>query len=151
MDKKGCWQFVHQTDAKLNAMEPITSIEDLKNAIQVLEFEHVYKQQLLKEQVFLTIESLKPANLIRSSIHEITSSPYLVENILGATVGLASGYISRKLIVSGSHNIFRKLFGSILQFGVTNVVAQHSDSIKSIGQFIYQHFLHKKEVNSEKL
>lgn len=132
-------------------MEPITSIEELKIAIQILEFEHTTKGQQLKEQLFITRDSLKPVNLIKSALSEVASSPYLIDNILGATMGLASGYISRKLIVGKSGNIFRKLLGTILQFGVTNVVAQHSDPIKSFGQFISKHFRHKKEVNSEKL
>ena len=129
-------------------MEPITTINEIKIAIQILEFEHTIKGQQLKEQLFITHESLKPVNLIKNTLHEVASSPYLIDNILGATMGLASGYISRKLVVGGSHNIFRKLLGSILQFGVTNVVAQHSDPMKSFGQFISNYFLHKKEVNS---
>jgi len=132
-------------------MEAITTTDELKNAIQILEFDQQIREQQLKEQVYLTVESLKPVNLIKSTLHEVASSPYLIDNILGATMGLASGYISRKLVVGGSHNIIKKLFGTILQFGVTNVVAQHTDPIKSVGQFIYQHFLKKKEVNSEKL
>jgi len=146
-----CWQYAHQTDAKINSMEPITNSDELKNAIQILEFDQQIRELQLKEQVYLTVESLKPINLIKSTIHEVASSPYLIDNMLGATVGLASGYLSRKLVIGGSHNIIRKLFGSILQFGVTNVVAQHSDRIKSIGEFIYKHFLRKKEVNSENL
>jgi len=131
-------------------MENITSVDGLKNAIQVMELEHEYKQQLLKEQFSLTYESLKPINLIKSTFHDVTSSPYLIDNILGATVGLASGYISRKIVVGGSVNLIRKLLGSVLQFGITNVVSQHPESIKSIGQFIYQHILRKKEFKSDK-
>lgn len=131
-------------------MENISSVSGLKNAIQTLEFEHVYKEQLLKEQLHFTFESLRPANLIKSALHDATSSPYLIDNILGATVGLASGYISRKITIGGSGNRFRKLLGSIIQFGVTNVVAQHPDAIKSIGQFILRHIPRKKEMNSEK-
>lgn len=132
-------------------MENISSVAGLKDAIQILEFEHTYKEQLLKEQFYHTYESLKPVNLIKSVIHDAASSPYLIDNILGTAVALATGYISKKIAVGGSGNVIRKLFGSILQFGVTNVVAQHADPIKSFGQFIYQHFLHKKEVNSERL
>ena len=132
-------------------MKPITSTAELKNAIQILEFDQQIREQQLKEQVYLAIESLKPVNLIKSTLSEVASSPFLIDNILGATVGLASGYLTRKLVVSGSGNIFRKLFGTVIQFGVTNLVAQHSDPIKSVGQFIYRHFLRKKEVNSEKL
>ena len=132
-------------------METVSSIAELKIAIKILEFEQTIKGQQLKEQLLLTHESLKPINLIRSTLSEVTSSPYLIDNILGATLGLVSWFISKKIVVGGSGNIIRKLFGSILQFGVTNVVAQHSDPIKSFGQFIYQHFLRKKEANSEKL
>jgi len=128
-------------------MKSITSSAELKDAIQQLEFETTIKGQLLKEQLLLTHESLKPVNLIKSALSEVASSPYLVDNILGASVALATGYISKKIIIAGSGNVIRKLFGSILQFGVTNVVAQHTDTIKSVGQFIYQHFLHKKEMN----
>ena len=128
-------------------MKNIKSSAELKDAIQQLEFEHTIKGQLLKEQLLLTHESLKPVNLIKSALSEVASSPYLVDNILGASVALATGYISKKIVVSGSGNVIRKFLGTILQFGVTNVVAQHTDTIKSIGQFIYQHFLHKKEMN----
>ena len=131
-------------------MENITSVDGLKNAIQVMELEHEYKQQLLKEQFSLTYESLKPINLIKSTFHDVTSSPNLIDNILGATVGLATGYISRKIVVGGSVNLIRKLLGSVLQFGITNVVSQHPESIKSIGQFIYQYILRKKEFKSDK-
>jgi len=128
-------------------MKSITSSAELKDAIQQLEFETTIKGQLLKEQLLLTHESLKPVNLIKNALSEVASSPYLVDNILGASVALATGYISKKIVIAGSGNVIRKLFGSILQFGVTNVVAQHTDTIKSVGQFIYQHFLHKKEMN----
>ena len=77
-------------------MEPITSRDELKNVIQILEFDHSIKEQHLKEQLFIIHESLKPINLIKSTLHEVASSPYLIDNILGATVGLASGYISKK-------------------------------------------------------
>lgn len=106
-------------------MEPITSVDELRNAIQILEFDHVLKGQLLKEQVYLTVESLKPVNLIRSTMHEITSSPYLIENILGTAAGLITGYISKNIATGKSGNIVRNLLGAIIQFGVTNVVARH--------------------------
>ena len=131
-------------------MQNITSAAGLKNAIQLLEAEQAVKGQLLKEQFYLTYESLKPVNLLKSTLNDIASSPYLIDNILGTAMGLATGYLSKKIFIGASGNIFRKLFGSILQFGVTNVVAQHPDTIKSFGQFIFQHIFRKKEMNSEK-
>jgi hypothetical protein len=130
-------------------MEKITSVAELKSAIELLEVEHALKGQLLKEQVYLTYESLKPINVLKRTLKELTSSPYLIDNIPGTIMGLASGYLSKKLFTGGSGNIFRKLLGSILQFGVTNVVAKNSDVIKSTGLAIFQHFLQKKIMNSK--
>ena len=130
-------------------MENITTTEELKNAIELMEFEKLYKGQIVKEQLLIVHEALKPFNLIKSTISEATSSPYLIDNILGAAVGLASGYVSRKIVIGRSANVLRKLIGSALQFGVTNVVARHADTIKTFGQTIFQYSSHKKEMNAK--
>jgi hypothetical protein len=126
-------------------MQNITSSAGLKDAIKLLEAEQEIKAQLLKEQLYLTYESLKPVNLLRHTLKEISSSPYLIDNISGTAMGLLSGFLSRKIFVGSSGNLIRKLIGSILQFGVTNVVAQNSDVIKSIGQALLQHYFRKKK------
>jgi hypothetical protein len=77
-------------------MEAITTSVELKNAIRILEIDQTLKEQLLKEQFYLTYESLQPVNVIKSALNEVTTTPYLTDNILGATVGLISGYISKK-------------------------------------------------------
>ena len=130
-------------------MQNITSSKALRNAIQLMEEEQAIKGQLLKEQVFTTYESLKPINLIKNTLKDLSSSPYLIENIAGSVVGIATGYVSKKIVVGASANIFRKLFGTILQFGITNLVAQRSDAIKSVGQYIVQQVFRKSEKNSE--
>ena len=126
-------------------METISSIASLKNAIQLLEAEQTVKGILLKEQFQLTYESLKPINILKNTLKEVSSSPLLIDNILGSVVGLATGYVSKKIVVGASGNIFRNMLGSILQFGVSNVVSQHPDTIKSIGQAIFQRIFRKKE------
>ena len=131
-------------------MQNITSAAGLKDAIQLLEVEQATKGQLLKEHFYLTYESLKPVNLLKGTLNDISSSPYLIDNILGTAMGLATGYLSKKILIGASSNKFRKLIGSILQFGVINFVAQHSDTIKSFSRVIFQHFLRKKELNSKK-
>ena len=130
-------------------MQNINSTAELKNAIELLEVEHALKGRLLKEQFYITYESLKPINVLKRTLKELTSSAYLIDNIPGTIMGLASGYLSKKLFTGGSANIFRKLLGSLLQFGVTNVVAKNSESIKSTGLTIFQHFLQKKIMNSK--
>ena len=131
-------------------MQNITTSAELKNAIQILEIEQEFKLQLLKEQFYITYESLKPINILRSTFKSITLSPNLNENILDTIIGLATGYLSKKIFIGASGNIIRKLFGSVVQFGVSNIVAQHPDSIKSLGQFIFQYIFHKTEMNSKR-
>ena len=130
-------------------MQTINSIAGLRASIQLLEVEHSIKGQLLKEQLFITYESLKPVNLLKYTLNEISSSPNMIDNLSGTAIGLLSGYLSKKVIVGSSGNIIRKLIGSVLQFGVTNIVAQNSDLIKSLGLSLFQHFTRRKEVSSK--
>jgi len=117
-------------------MENINSAAELKLAIQAKQLEHNIQAELLKEQLSIAFESLKPISLIKNTLRELTSSPYLIENMVSAIAGLASGYVSKKIAVGTSHNIFRKVMGSVLQFSVTNLVAQHPEILKNLGQLI---------------
>jgi hypothetical protein len=134
--------FIHKNKKE---MGNINSAAELKLAILEKQFEHSIQGALLKEHILLTIESLKPISLIKNTLAEITSSPYLVENMFGAITGLVTGYVSKKIAIGTSHNLFRKILGSALQFGVTNLVAQHPEALKNIGQLIIEKIFHKKE------
>ena len=125
-------------------MQNITTTDELKNAIQILEVEQTVKGQLLKEQLYDTYDSLKTVSLIKGTLKEVVSSPFMIDNILGTVLGLATGYYSKKILIGTSGNILRKIFGSMFQFGVTKVVAQPVNSVKSFGLYIFQHLLHKK-------
>ncbi len=131
-------------------MQNITSALELKNAIQLLEVEREAKRHLLKEQFYIAYESFKPVNLLRSAWKDLSSSPFLVNNILGTSLGLAAGSLTKKIIIGTSENKVKKLIGTILQVGITNVITQNSDVIKSFGRFVFQHFFNKKEMNNGK-
>ena len=128
-------------------MGKISSLAVLQETIEILEVEREIEGRILKEQFQLTYERFKPVNLLRSTLLEVTSTPYLLNNVVDTAIGLATGYLSKKMVIGASGNIFRKLLGIVVQLGVTNSVAQHPYTIRSIGQFIYQHFLGKKIKN----
>jgi hypothetical protein len=129
-------------------MQKVTTYAGLQDAIQLLKEEQTVKSQLLKEQLIVSYESLKPLNLFKSALKDISSSPGIGENLLGSAVGLASGYLSKKIFIGTSGNLLRKLIGSVLQYGVTNVVAKHPDAIKTFGQFIMEHLGRNKETKT---
>ncbi len=120
----------------------------LLDTIQFLQQEQAFKRQLLVDQLEISYESLKPLNLIKRALTEIGTSPDLTHNITGTLLGLASGFLSRKILVGTSGNLFRKLLGSVLQFGITNVVAQHPDAVKTFGRFILDQIIRMKESKS---
>ena len=131
-------------------MKKISSITELKSAIHILEEERAVKEQVMKEQFYITYESFKPAKLLGSSLKEMMASPYLMENVIDTTIGLATGYLSRRIVVGASSNIIRRVIGSVMQAGVTNFVAKHPNAIKSIGQSLFQTLFRKKDMNPKK-
>ncbi len=125
-------------------MQNISSSRELKDAIRQLEEKQAVNGQLLKEQFLIIVESIKPVNLIRSTIKDVTSSPDLISNILSTTLGLTAGYLTNKTLVRSTGGALKKLLGTVLQFGVTSVFVRNPDAVKSIGQSIIQRFLSKK-------
>ena len=124
-------------------MEKITSRSRLKEAIQLLEIKQAMKGQELKEQVFYTLEIFKPGNLLKKTLSDLASTPNLIDSILSTAIGLGTGYLSKKIFTGTSGNLFRKLIGSVLQLGVTTVIAQHPNTVKSLGRFIFQRIVNK--------
>ena len=125
-------------------MQKIISVTDLKDTIRQLEEEQTVSKQLFKEQLQLTVESLKPINLLRSTINEAFSSPDFMNNILGAAVGQTAGYVSKKMVVGSTRNPIMKLFGSILQTGIAALLTTYGDTIKETAIIIFKSFFNKK-------
>jgi hypothetical protein len=132
-------------------MKTINSYKEIKYSIQLLEAERHAKGQLLREQFLTTYDSFKLINIINSTIKDISSSPDLTDNIVGTATGIASGYITKKIIVGSSNNMFRKILGTAIQLGVTNFVAKHPDTIKNLSRSIINKVFHKKEEDTETL
>lgn len=114
----------------------INSATELRDAILQLESKQEDEGKMLKENFQITYESIKPINLIKSTLNEITASQDLKDNLLNTAAGLTAGYLSKKLFVGVSHNPLKKLLGTALMYGITNLVAKHPETIKSVGNGI---------------
>lgn len=110
--------------------------EALNKAIEVLQKKKDIEFELLKEQFHITYESLKPINLIKSTLADVASSPELKNNVLNNLIGLTTGYISKKVLLGSSRNPIKILLGSLFQFAIAKVVSKHTESIKSTGENI---------------
>jgi CRISPR/Cas system CSM-associated protein Csm5 (group 7 of RAMP superfamily) len=131
-------------------MRNITSTAGLKEAIQLLEAEKAANRKLLKEQFVNTYESFKPASLLRNTLQDISSSPNLIENILGTALGLGAGYLSRSILPGVTAMRFGKLLSPVLQLGVTNFVSKQSGNLRSLGEVMLLRIFRKKRVEIRK-
>lgn len=114
--------------------QEIKSAIHLSDAILQLEGRKTDEEKMLKEQFLLAYNSIKPINLIKSTIKEAGSSPDLRTNILNTGVGLAAGYLTKKLFIGISNNPLKKIIGGVLMFGITNLVTKNPDVVKAFGQ-----------------
>lgn len=131
-------------------MYKITNKKDLEETILLLEKKQAGQKQLLMEQFNLTRESFKPVNIIKSTLIETVTSSDFKNNILFSALGLTTGYFSRKLLLGTSGNPLKRLFGSILQFGIANFISHPPEILKSSVLRLLQLFAKKRNNDSEK-
>ncbi len=130
-------------------MNDITSLSELRKSIVFLEAEQEVKGQMLRQQFQLTYEGLKPVNLLKTAVLEMSSKPHLTAKLLVTSTGVALGYLTRKIITGATGGIFRNIFGSILQFGVTSLIARHPGEIKSFSLFAKRSLFGRRKANTE--
>lgn len=102
---------------KNNSITLRFTIEQLK-AKQALEISQ------LKTQFEKTYEGIKPINLIKNTISEVATSTDLRNGLLNNAIGLATGYLSKKIFFGSTHNPIKKILGTIVEFGIANIVAK---------------------------
>jgi len=106
-------------------MKKIHKAEELKNAILELEAKRIVSEEALKKQFHQTIETFKPANIVKNTVSEVTASPQFKHNILNLVLGLGAGYLTNKIAVGRKAGLFARTMGTALQFGVTSLVAKN--------------------------
>jgi len=128
----------------------------LNEAISLLEIIRAEELKLLRQQLHLTYEGLKPFNLIKNTFKEAVesgkealASPDLKVNMVNTSVGLAAGYLSKLLFVGISNNPLRKILGYAMMFGITKFVAKNPDGIKSLGNGLLK-FISRKRVTDNR-
>lgn len=126
-------------------MTKVDSIEQLKQRIAVLTIQQANDERLLKEQFKTSFDAIKPANLIKNTFHELSQSPDFKDDLLNTAMGIASGYVSKKLVVGDSQNPIKQILGMLLQVVITSIVSKNADGIKSIVTLLIDKLTSKKE------
>lgn len=121
--------------------------DNLKEAIGLLKRKQAVELTLLKEQIHEIHESIRPTNIIKNAFKQAVSAPDIKSNFIDNIIGLASGYVSKKAFVGGSHNTVTRILGTLLQIGVSNVTSKNSEAIRSLGEKVIQFIFKKTDKN----
>jgi hypothetical protein len=124
-------------------MKKLNETDALNELIQLNQQQYDTDLRLLKEQFHIAYESIKPINLIKNLVHEVTASPEIKEDLASNILGLATGFISKKIMIDENGSTFKKVIGTVLQFAVANVVSKHSANIKAVGTALFNNFFKK--------
>ena len=121
-------------------MEPITTQKELRAAILVLKFKQAEEGEALKEQFRMAYTSVNPKNIILNTIKDFGESNILKDGLLNTSVGLGTGYISKMIFQGVVNSPIKKLIGSALMFGITNIVARNPEGIKTMAKKVFNLF-----------
>lgn len=110
-------------------MKNKTEIEPIKAKIELLKAKQAAEFIAFKEQLQVTYMSLKPLNLIKSTLAEVTSSPDIRNHLIQGAVGIAGGYLSKKILIGASNNWFKQIAGTLVQFFITKKIVQKEEEI----------------------
>ena len=123
------------------------AINSLKESICLVKIRQIEEGKILKEQFKITYESLKPVNLIKSSMKDLVSSVEIKSSIFETLISIVSGYLTQKFIVTSKSNVFIKTLGMLMQFGVTNLVAKNSEDVRIFFSNLVDKYIspHKEE------
>lgn len=121
------------------------AVESLRESIRLLEIRQEKEGQELKAHLRITFESLKPANIIKHSLQELTSPSELKGNFLDAATTLLTGYLTHKILAGKNKNIFRRLLGLAMEFGVSSLVARNAELIREFTVSILEKFVKPAE------
>lgn len=102
----------------------------LDAAILALEIRQKREAELVKAEFRDAIEGIRPINLIKNTFREVSGSGELKDNMLNTAIGLGAGFVSKKAFVGFSHNPIKRLVGTAIMFGVTNLVSKNPLAVK---------------------
>lgn len=107
--------------------------DQLKEQVLRLEEKRSVEGKELKEQLLATYESLKPASIIKKTLHDMLASEEVKNDLTEAMLIVATRFVSKKIeaaTTSPPQNMMKQLLGVTLQMAFSSLVAKYSDQIK---------------------
>lgn len=110
-------------------MYKINSDKTLSNAIRNLEAQRILELEILKRHTEYTLQELNPVNIVKEKIHdgisnigETVTSFGFKNSLLKTGIGLVTGFLTKKLLVSSNAGVLKRLLGTAVQAAVSGFV-----------------------------
>ena len=92
----------------------------LTERITYLKNRQVHELQLLKQQYDITLNNLKPINLIKSTFQEFKSSTELKSNLINGAVGIGTNFLLSKVMVLSPKNPLKNILYNGIRYVANN-------------------------------
>jgi hypothetical protein len=133
-------------------MQKIKSISELRLEIENLEVAQGLELKEVEFHYEEILKSITPSSVVKSALNVLTDSNDLKDNIVNSTIGLSAGYATKTMYETFSHSPVKKLVGTILMFGITNLVAKNPIIVSTLSTGIFnliKNFTSKKHIKTE--
>lgn len=126
----------------------VSSSAELKQRIADLEAKRTRQRAEIADNFKEIVESVKPRNLVRAGLQSISETPALRQNLINATISLASGWLARKLAVPKADTVVRRAVGSAVQYGVSHLIATatQGDNMSNLISNLKHNFKRKEKL-----
>ncbi|HMT34317.1 MAG: hypothetical protein IPL09_09070 [Bacteroidetes bacterium] len=121
----------------------------LKERIQQLEYQQTEALSEIKLEFSNIYESVKPMNIIKNTLESSLNMPEIKDKLIDSLLGLATGFVTKKILVKNGDTAMGKVLGTVVQFAVAALVAKNSDKLKEVSRNILQYGLNLIENHDE--
>ncbi|MBF03612.1 MAG: hypothetical protein CMP76_09980 [Flavobacterium sp.] len=112
-------------------MKRIDENQILDEKIRLLEIKRNHDFEILRNQFNETLDSLKPVNIVKETIADFKKSKEIKSSLLETTLGIAGGYLTRKMMIGKSAGTLKKITATIVQYLVSNFITNKAEQITS--------------------
>jgi hypothetical protein len=131
-------------------MTEIKNTLQLLKAIESLKIKQKLEEQDLKEEFTALFEKIQPINVIRETVNDLVESKSLQTDVIDLSVGTATGFAIRKLIVGETKNPIDQILGRMIEQTVSQKLISNRVVIHNIGRNVLNLFasgLKKEKTN----
>jgi len=97
---------------------------ELIEKIAALQIKQSEELNSLKMQFQITSDSLKPLNFIKSTLHDVTSSPEIKVDLINGAVNLATGLITTNFLFKAAEKPIKSLVSTLFKFAIRKLTTK---------------------------